>query len=145
MKTLKFALLGVGRIGKIHARNISLNPKSSIEFIYDINKEAANNISKLYGGRVAPSAEDAISNPEVDAVFICTATPTHIDYILMAAKAGKSILCEKPIDLDITKVNNCKKELENFDVPIQIGFHRRFDPSDIVIKEKKDRGEIVTL
>ena len=145
MKTLKFALLGVGRIGKIHARNISLNPKSSIEFIYDINKEAANNISKLYGGRVAPSAEDAISNPEVDAVFICTATPTHIDYILMAAKAGKSIICEKPIDLDITKVNNCKKELENFDVPIQIGFHRRFDPSDIAIKEKKDRGEIGTL
>ena len=109
MKTLKFALLGVGRIGKIHARNISLNPKSSIEFIYDINKEAANNISKLYGGRVAPSAEDAISNPEVDAVFICTATPTHIDYILMAAKAGKSILCEKPIIYSRTLCNNHKK------------------------------------
>ena len=100
MKKLKFALLGVGRIGKIHARNISLNTKSSIEFIYDINKEAANNISKLYGGKVASSAEEAISNPEVDAVFICTATPTHIDYILMAAKAGKSIFCEKPIDLE---------------------------------------------
>ena len=145
MKILKFALLGVGRIGKIHAANISLNPKCSIECVYDIDSSAANKIAGLYGGTVALSPEEAISNPNVDIVYICTSTPTHTEYILAAAKAGKAIFCEKPIDLDINRVNNCKKELEKYDVPLHIGFNRRFDPSHLSANEKKDKGEIGTL
>ena len=108
MKILKFALLGVGRIGKIHAANISLNPKCSIECVYDIDSSAANKITGLYGGTVALSPEEAISNPNVDVVYICTSTPTHTEFILSAAKSGKAIFCEKPIDLDIDRVNKCK-------------------------------------
>ena len=137
MKTLRFALLGVGRIGKVHAKNIFLNPKSSLCFVYDINTKAAEEIANKYNAKLANTALEAISNPDVDAVFICTATPTHIDYLLMAAKANKSILCEKPIDLDIVKVDNCKNELKKYGVPVQIGFHRRFDPTHFSIKEKK--------
>jgi myo-inositol 2-dehydrogenase/D-chiro-inositol 1-dehydrogenase len=145
MKILKFALLGVGRIGKIHAANISLNPKCSIECVYDIDSSAANKIAGLYGGTVALSPEEAISNPNVDIIYICTSTPTHTEYILAAAKAGKAIFCEKPIDLDINRVNNCKKELEQYDVPLHIGFNRRFDPSHLLANEKKSKGEIGTL
>ena len=145
MTILKFALLGVGRIGKIHAANIALNPKCSIECVYDIDSSAANNIAGLYGCTVALSPEEAISNPNVDIVYICTSTPTHTEYILAAAKAGKAIFCEKPIDLDIDRVNNCKKELEKYDAPLHIGFNRRFDPSHLSANEKKNKGEIGTL
>ena len=142
---IKFALLGVGRIGKIHAANIALNPKSSIECIYDIDSNNAKKVADSFGGSVASSSQEAISNPNVDVVYICSATPTHTEYILSAAKAEKGIFCEKPIDLDINKVEQCKKDLENFNVPIHIGFNRRFDPSHLSTKEKKDKGEIGTL
>jgi len=145
MKILKFALLGAGRIGKIHAANMALNPKCSIECVYDIDSGTANKIAGLYGGAVALSPEEAIANPNVDIVYICTSTPTHTEYILSAAKAGKAIFCEKPIDLDINRVNNCKKELEKYNVPIHIGFNRRFDPSHLSANEKKNKGEIGTL
>ena len=142
---IKFALLGVGRIGKIHAANITLNPKSSIECVYDIDSNNAKKVADSFGGSVASSSQEAISNPNVDVVYICSATPTHTEYILSAAKAEKGIFCEKPIDLDINKVEQCKKDLENFNVPIHIGFNRRFDPSHLSTKEKKDKGEIGTL
>jgi len=142
---IKFALLGAGRIGKIHAENIALNPKSSIECIYDIDSNIAKKVADSFGGSVASSSQEAISNPSVDVVYICSATPTHTEYILSAAKEKKGIFCEKPIDLDINKVEQCKKDLENFNVPIHIGFNRRFDPSHISAKEKKDKGEIGEL
>ena len=142
---IKFALLGVGRIGKIHAANIALNPKSSIECIYDIDSNNAKKVADSFGGSVASSSQEAISNPNVDIVYICSATSTHTEYILSAAKAEKGIFCEKPIDLDINKVEQCKKDLENFNVPIHIGFNRRFDPSHISTKERKDKGEIGKL
>ena len=145
MKILKFALLGVGRIGKIHAANMAINPKCSIECIYDIDSSAANKIANLYGGTVALSPEEAISNPNVDVVYICTSTPTHTEFILSAAKSGKAIFCEKPIDLDIDRVNKCKKELEQYNVPVHIGFNRRFDPSHLSANERKNKGEIGKL
>jgi myo-inositol 2-dehydrogenase/D-chiro-inositol 1-dehydrogenase len=145
MKILKFALLGVGRIGKIHAANMAINPKCSIECIYDIDSSAANKIANLYGGTVVLSPEEAISNPNVDVVYICTSTPTHTEFILSAAKSGKAIFCEKPIDLDIDRVNKCKKELEKYNVPVHIGFNRRFDPRHLSANERKNKGEIGKL
>ena len=142
---IKFALLGAGRIGKIHAENIALNPKSSIECIYDIDSNVAKRVADSFGGSISPSSQEAISNPNVDVVYICSATPTHTEYILSAAKAKKGIFCEKPIDLDIHKVEQCKKDLENFNIPIHIGFNRRFDPSHISAIEKKNKGEIGKL
>ena len=97
---LKFSLLGVGRIGKMHAYNIATNPNCELEYVYDINKLTTEKISKELGCKIARSPEEAISNPNVDVVYITTSTQTHIDYILQAAKAGKAIFCEKPIDLE---------------------------------------------
>jgi len=139
---LKISLLGTGRIGKMHAELINLNPKTQLEYVYDINKEASEEIARKYGSNVANSSEEAISNPNVDVVFISSATPTHINYILSAAKAGKAIFCEKPIELDINKVESCREELKKYKVPIHIGFNRRFDPSHKAAKDAKDKGEI---
>ena len=142
---INIAILGLGRIGKIHVANIASDPKCNIECIYDIDNSISLEISKKYGCKVSLSAEEAISNPNVDAVCICSATPTHTKYILLAAKADKAIFCEKPIDLSMERVNDCRKELQKYNVPIQIGFNKRFDPSHLSAKEKKDKGEIGVL
>ena len=91
MTILKFALLGVGRIGRIHAKNIALNSRSKLECIYDINYNSAKDVSNIYGGKILESPEHAINNDNVDVVYICSDTATHTEYILSAAKAGKAI------------------------------------------------------
>ena len=145
MTTLKVALLGVGRIGRIHAENIVLNSRSQLECIFDINKKSLKDVSKIYGGNIVESAEEAINNKNIDVVYICSDTSTHTKYILSAAKAGKAVFCEKPLDLDINKVNKCKKELDKYNVPIHIGFNRRFDPSHLSAIDRKNNGEIGKL
>ena len=142
---INFALLGAGRIGKMHAQNIISNPKCNLVSVYDVNKDNANIVAKLCNAKVENSPEEAINNQEVQAVFIASTTTTHIKYIILSAKAGKPILCEKPIDLDINKVNDCFNEIKNLGVPIQIGFNRRFDESHRKLKLAKDKGEIGSL
>ena len=142
---INFALLGAGRIGKMHAQNIISNPKCNLVSVYDVNKDNANIVAKLCNAKVENSPEEAINNQEVQAVFIASTTTTHIKYIILSAKAGKPILCEKPIDLDINKVNDCYNEIKNLEVPIQIGFNRRFDESHRKLKLAKDKGEIGNL
>ncbi|MBO6468379.1 MAG: inositol 2-dehydrogenase [Pelagibacteraceae bacterium] len=142
---LNFALMGAGRIGKMHAKNIVMHSKCNLSYIFDINQDLANEVAKQNKVNVAQSAEEVINDKDVDVVFIASATPTHVDFITMAAKAGKAIFCEKPIDLDIEKVNKCFETIKDFDVPIQIGFNRRYDNSHKALKLAKDSGEIGNL
>ncbi|BFM51418.1 inositol 2-dehydrogenase [Marinomonas sp. THO17] len=126
---LNFALFGAGRIGKMHAQNLQAFAHSNLKYVYDVYAPAAQEVAKATGAKVAASVDDALADPEVDAVLIATSTDTHVDLIIKAAKAGKAILCEKPIDLDTATVNACMEEIKDCNVPIQIGFNRRFDPS----------------
>ena len=142
---LNFALIGAGRIGKMHSEIINLNPNSKLKFVYDVNQEFAKNVASLSNASVVNKAEEAINSNEIDAVLIASATPTHIEFIKMAAKAGKPVLCEKPIDLDINKVNKCKEELKNIKSPIQIGFNRRFDLSHSKAQKARSKKEIGNL
>ena len=142
---INFALLGAGRIGTMHAQNIIKNPKCNLEAVYDVNIEHANEVAKLSGSKITNSAEEAINDKNVNAVFIASTTPTHTEYIILSAKANKPILCEKPIDLDINKVNACYDIIKDIDIPIQIGFNRRFDNSNQKLKLAKDNGEIGVL
>ncbi len=142
---LNISLMGAGRIGKMHAKYITQNPKCKLSYVYDINSNLAKQVAKENNAKVVNSPEEAINNKDVDIVFIASATPTHIDFIRMSANAGKAIFCEKPIDLDINKVNECRDFLKDFDLPIQIGFNRRFDNSHRKVKISKDKGEIGNL
>ena len=140
-----FSLVGAGRIGKMHAANITLNPRCNLSYVYDVNKDFAHQVAEDNNAKVASSPEEAINNKNVDAVFIASATPTHVEFITMGAKAGKAVFCEKPIDLDIKKVDECYETIKDFKVPIQIGFNRRFDNSHRKLKLAKDNGEIGNL
>ena len=142
---LNFSLIGAGRIGKMHAKIIKAHPKTNLKYVFDVNSKLANDVVKLTGCTKAKSIEQAINSKNVDAVLIASATPTHTKYITLAAKAGKAIFCEKPIDLNINKVNACQRNIQNFKVPIQIGFNRRFDLSHLKAQRARANKEIGEL
>ena len=142
---LNFSLIGAGRIGKMHADIITSNTGSKLKFVYDVNEEFAKNVASLSNAEVVSKPEDAINSNETDAVLIASATPTHIKFIKMAANAGKPVLCEKPIDLDINKVNKCREELIDVKSQIQLGFNRRFDLSHSKVQQARLSKEIGEL
>lgn len=140
---IRFALLGCGRIGAMHAHNLAKAPGAQLSTIFDPVAAATAPLRERLGCRVAESPEDALR--DVDAVLIATSTPTHADLIELAAKAGKAILCEKPIDLDLGRVRACRDAIRGCSVPIQIGFNRRFDPGLRAARAARDAGEIGSL
>lgn len=140
---VRFALLGCGRIGAMHAQNLARAPGGQLATVYDPAGEAARAVAERFGCAVAPSADEAIKT--VDAVLIATSTSTHADLIELAAKASKAILCEKPIDLSLDRVRTCRAAIAGCDVPIQVGFNRRFDPGHRAAREARMAGEIGTL
>ena len=142
---LNFALIGAGRIGKMHAEIINANPETNLKFVYDVNREFALDVANINNAEVVKKPEDAIISSETNAVLIASATPTHIQFIKMAANAGKAVFCEKPIDLDIDKVNKCKEQLKDTKSPIQIGFNRRFDQSHNKAQQDRVNKEIGDL
>ena len=142
---LNFALVGAGRIGVLHAANIAAHHSARLAYVYDTNAAAAAAIAAKYGTRVAPSIEAALGDAAVDAVLIASSTNTHVDLITASARAGKAILCEKPIDLDIERVERCKRDIAGTRVPIQLGFNRRYDQSHRAVCEAVRRGDIGAL
>ena len=142
---INFSLMGAGRIGKMHAKFIAAHPKAKLKYVYDVNSQFTEEVAKSTGCSIASSPEEAINTDDVDAVLIASATPTHTQFITMAAKAGKAIFCEKPIDLDINKVNECMENIKGTNVPIQIGFNRRFDASHSKAQQARVKKEIGEL
>ena len=142
---LRIAVLGCGRIGQMHAANVKRHPRAQLAAVYDVNRQAAEQVAAAQGVRAAASAEEIFSSGDIDAVLIATATPTHADYIEMAVAAGKAALCEKPIDLNLARVNACAAKIKGTKVPIQLGFNRRYDPGHSAARAAVLAGEIGDL
>ena len=140
-----FALLGAGRIGAMHAANIAANPRAKLVCVYDVHAAAARSVAGAHGAAVAETVAAALADPAVDAVLIASSTDTHVALITAAARAGKAILCEKPIDLDIARVEQCRRDIAATGVPIQLGFNRRYDASHRAVRDAVARGEIGAL
>ena len=140
-----FAVLGCGRIGRMHARNLARHPRAELISVYDIAAGAAADTAAELGARAAASVEEILADPAVEAVLIATSTDTHVPLITAAAKAGKAVLCEKPIDLDIARATACWAEIGHLDPVVMIGFNRRFDPSFKAVRDRIGAGEIGTL
>ena len=105
---MKVGIIGAGRIGKVHAKNISMFvPEMEIKTIADpFMNEQTEAFAKQYGiPNCTKDANDILNDPEIEAVLICSSTDTHSKYIIEAAHAKKHIFCEKPIDYDLNKVH----------------------------------------
>ncbi|MBB6469124.1 myo-inositol 2-dehydrogenase/D-chiro-inositol 1-dehydrogenase [Aminobacter lissarensis] len=141
---IKIGVLGCGRIGRMHAANISAHPRTTLTGVFDVNRDAATDVAKHLGVPALDSA-DAMLASGVDAVLIATATDTHVPYIEQAIAAGKAVLCEKPIDLDLQRVNRCAANLRGTDLPIMIGFVRRFDAGHSAVRHAIENNTIGDL
>ena len=139
--TVRFGLLGAGRIGKVHARGITANPDARLVAVADAMAPAAEAIAAQYGAEVRP-IEAIEAAGDVDAVVICTPTDTHADLIERFAKAGKAIFCEKPIDLDVGRVKACLKVVAGTGAKLMVGFNRRFDPHFRAVRQAIDEGRV---
>ena len=142
---LKIALLGCGRIGALHAENIMANANANLCVVYDIIPDAAHFLAQKYQIPSVANTETIAADPEIDAVLIATATDSHADLIEIFAKAGKAILCEKPIDTNIERVETCAGAIAHCQTPIQIGFNRRFDPGHRAAYDALQQGIIGQL
>lgn len=142
---MKIAVLGCGRIGRMHAENIAAHPRATLAGVFDVHRPAADDVGGKLGVTVFESADALIVSSDVDAVLIATSTPTHADFIEKAVAAGKPILCEKPIDLSLARVQRCAEAIGTTKVPIMLGFVRRFDPGHRAARDAVRAGDIGNL
>ena len=140
-----FALIGCGRIGRVHARNIAAHPRAELVTCYDVAVPAAAAVAAEWGARQARAADEALAAPRVDAVLVASSTGTHVDLIARSVQAGKPVLCEKPVDLDIARVDACWDAIVGLRPVVMIGFNRRFDPSFRALHDRLEAGEIGAL
>lgn len=145
-KRLNVGIIGAGRIGKVHAETLAFHvPGTAPVAIADINLAMAEKVAKQYGiARVSVDAGTILSDPNVDAVLICSPTDTHADLVIRAALAGKHIFCEKPIDHALAKIDLALAAVENAGVKFQVGFNRRFDTNFVRVRKSITSGEIGT-
>jgi myo-inositol 2-dehydrogenase/D-chiro-inositol 1-dehydrogenase len=143
MKKITIGVVGAGRIGKLHADNLLAMPGVRLKSVADPFLTPDD-----WSGRgVAPTLEpaDIFNDPEVEAVLICSPTPTHAEFTEIAAKAGKHVFCEKPIALDPDRVRKTLEVVDAAGVKLQVGFNRRFDPTFARVRQAVADGEIGTV
>ena len=142
--TVKFGLLGAGRIGKVHARAITADANATLVAVADALAPAAQMIADQYGCAVR-STDAILAAKDIDAVVICTPTDTHADLIEAFVKAGKAVFCEKPIDLSLARVKTCLDVVRAQKGTLMVGFNRRFDPHFKAVRAQIDLGTIGTV
>jgi len=141
MEKVNIGVIGVGRIGRLHAANLKYQvPGVKVLAVADIFEESARQVASQLEIPVAEKDYRALlGNKDIDAVVICSSTDTHAQIISEAAEAEKHIFCEKPIALGIDKIDQAITAVKKARVKLQVGFNRRFDPSfkkakDLVVK-----------
>ena len=144
MENINIGVIGVGRIGSMHARNLKHQVSGvNVLGVVDIIKETAQQVAKELEVSIAEKDyHHLLENKDIDAVIICSSTDTHAQIISEAAQAGKHIFCEKPIALDLKKIDEAIEVVKKAGVKLQVGFNRRFDPSFRKAKKLVAEGKI---
>lgn len=139
--SVRFGVLGAGRIGQVHARAIASTAEAELVAVADAMPAAAKALKRTYGCDVR-SIDDIAAAEDIDAVVICTPTDMHADQIEHFARAGKAVFCEKPIDLDVERVKSCLAVVADTKATLMIGFNRRFDADFHALRSAIDSGQI---
>ena len=145
MKKINIAVLGCGRIGQMHARNVALHEMTSLACVYDINEEFASKVANDLGVSAVTNDQEIFANDNIDAILIASPTDTHIEFIEKYRSVNKPVLCENHIDLDISRVNESAGRLSRNNVPMQLGVNRSCDPGHQADEKSLLDGEIGNL
>ncbi len=144
MEKVRVGIIGAGRIGRVHSKSLTNNvPEAELVAISDKFVESAKKAAVEFG--IPNYYEDyhkILEDPTIQAVFVCSPTNTHADIAMEAAKAGKHIFCEKPIDTSVAKILETERVVKEAGVKMQIGFNRRFDHNFRKIHELAKNGDL---
>jgi myo-inositol 2-dehydrogenase/D-chiro-inositol 1-dehydrogenase len=138
----RFALLGAGFIGSVHAENLAADPGVDFRLVYDVAEDRAQAVADRHGARVARSLDEVFDPDAVDAVFIASSTDTHAEHLRRAADTGLAALCEKPIDLAFERAAEAVAHVEQRGTPVMVDFNRRFDRDHAELRRIVAAGEV---
>ena len=141
MKRIKFAILGMGRIGKVHADTIQANSNAELAAIHDPINNEINRLQKRYSCQQM-SLDDITNDDQIKGILICTPTDTHVDLIKRFLYTKKAVFCEKPLDLNLRKVKKLVQLVSESKSQVMLGFNRRFDPHFAKLKAHLTKKEI---
>lgn len=139
--SVRFAILGAGRIGQVHARAVHADRDAEFIAIADAHLPAAQSVAKEYNADVR-DIDTIAKSDDIDAVVICTPTDMHANLIEQFTRMGKAVFCEKPIDLDVARVRECLASVKAANGVLMVAFQRRFDPDFMALKERITAGAI---
>jgi myo-inositol 2-dehydrogenase/D-chiro-inositol 1-dehydrogenase len=142
-KEMRIGLIGGGRIGKLHGRNINASvPGAKVVCLAETMLDDGHKAWAAEVGipKATKDPADIMNDRDIDAVFICSPTNTHADFIIQAARKGKHIFCEKPIHTDMQKIQEALAEVEKAGVILQVGFVRRFDHNHKKVRDTVASG-----
>ncbi len=142
---INVALLGFGRIGQMHAQNINKNKNLKLLYVYEKIDKLGQKAKKLYNCIIEKNYKNIFSDKKVDIIFISSPTNSHIRFIEEGIRYKKTIFCEKPLDLNISKIIKTYKKVKKNKSKIQLGFNRRYDPSHHSLKIDLDKNKIGRL
>lgn len=137
MEQIDVCLVGAGRMGQVHGPNAAAHPGLRLKYVVDPNADAAEALCARFGAAPA-TLDQALADPGIGGVLICSSTDQHLAHALAAVGAGKAVFCEKPIDLDLGKVLEARPRFAG--ARFLLGFNRRFDPHFRELKRQLDAG-----
>jgi myo-inositol 2-dehydrogenase/D-chiro-inositol 1-dehydrogenase len=124
---------------------VTVHRRAELARVVDPVEAAAREVGERFGAPWSTDVDAVLGDPAIDAVVVASPTPTHVDLLTAAVRAGKAVLCEKPIDLDLGRVDACRAAIGPLTDRVMLGFNRRFDPSFADIRARVAAGEIGTL
>ena len=142
---INIALFGLGRIGQMHADNLLNNKNFNLKYIFDKDQKLTKKLSKKYNSTGIQNPKIAFKDQNIKCIFIASSTNTHLKFIEEAVVNKKVVFCEKPLDLDLNKINKCEKRISKYNPKIQIGFNRRYDPAHNSLNRNLLKGKIGKL
>ncbi|MBQ8160907.1 MAG: inositol 2-dehydrogenase [Clostridia bacterium] len=144
MSKLNIGIVGAGRIGNVHAESITYHiPEAQVVMVTDPIVDSARKLAERFGiEKYSADYMDIVNDPQIDAVLVCSPTPTHADITIAALKAGKHVFCEKPVHTSIEKILEVKKVAEETGRKLQIGFNRRFDHNHRHVQQLAKDGSL---
>ncbi len=142
MKKFNVGIIGVGRIGKVHAKSIIYHlPNVTVKGVTDVNLDGVKEWADSLGiEKVYADHSEMLADKDIDAVLVCSSTDTHAKISIESARAGKHVFCEKPVDAQVAKIREVLEVIEETGVKFQVGFNRRFDHNFARIKEQANSG-----
>ena len=142
---INIALFGLGRIGQMHANNLINHKDFHLKYIFDKDQKLTKKLSKKYNSIGIQNPKIAFKDKNIKCIFIASSTNTHLKFIEEAVVNKKVVFCEKPLDIDLNKINKCKKRISKYNPKIQIGFNRRYDPAHNSLNHNLLKGKIGKL